>query len=86
MFVLNVLPSFPLDGGKARARAREKRHGASTAQTFVAQLGLIVCLGIIWYALKFNFSPFMLVLAYWLFEANKQVFDLYGTPPWKRWN
>lgn len=85
MFVLNMMPTFPLDGGRALASLIAERRDLATAHTAVAHLGLIVCLGLVWYGINYS-SIFSFVIAYWLFLANKEMFDLHGTPPWKRWN
>lgn len=84
MFVLNIMPSFPLDGGNALASALSERRGVAVANCAVGYLGLLVCLGLIWYGIKY--SMFALVLAYWLFEANREKIDFFQDPPWKRWN
>ena len=84
MFVLNLMPSFPLDGGRALANQLANRLGPTVAKNFVAHLGCLVCLGLVWYGLKH--STFALVIAWSLFIANKQVMDTHDRPPWKRWN
>lgn len=83
LVILNLMPSFPLDGGRALSVALSNRIGGVAAEQVVAHLGLIVCLGLVWYGIKYE--VFGLVLAYMLFEANREVFERHGDAPWKRW-
>lgn len=85
MFVFNLLPSFPLDGGTALAAFLSKRAGGhANAVKTVASLGYIVCALCVYVGLTGNM--FMLVVAYSLFMANYQQSAIFGRQSWKRWN
>lgn len=83
LVVLNLMPSFPLDGGRSLCAALSGRIGHVAAEQAVAHLGLIVCLGLVWYGIKDGYTG--LFLAYMLFQANREVFERHDNPPWKRW-
>lgn len=84
MFIFNLMPSFPLDGGHALTAYLSKRYGTAEAVKTVAALGYIVCAGCVWVALKGN--AFMFVVAISLFMSNNAFAETYGRQTWKRWN
>lgn len=84
MFVFNLLPSFPLDGGKALAAMLSRRMQSAQAMKIVATLGYCVCAYCAYVGVRH--SPFMLVIAFSLFMANRTIINVYGRTTWTRWN
>lgn len=80
----NLLPSHPLDGGKAIARMLGWKFGYDLGQRFVAYSGMLVC----GYCALLGLSgcPFGFVIAYSLYLHNQQVLDTHSGPRWRREN
>lgn len=89
LFVFNLLPAHPLDGGKILAALLQIRFGSFLANRIVGMLGLLLAFVCLLGALgigPLDYGPFMGVLAVLLFLSNAQALDGSGRPPWKRWN
>ena len=84
LFVFNMLPAFPLDGGRALSAAFATRMEGPTANRTVAGLGFGVIALCVYEALKGN--TWMLVPAFTLFQANYAAWTVLGRTPWSRWN
>jgi Zn-dependent protease len=84
MFVFNLMPAFPLDGGVALTAALSRRMGLAEATKTVAALGYIVCAVCVYMAVKGH--VFMLVIAYSLFMANREAEQIQGRATWQRWD
>lgn len=84
MFVFNLLPAFPLDGGKALEALLGKVLSFLMARRIVACLGLLVTAGCVYLALQGNM--WMLVLALMIGMENYQALQDASRPPWQRWN
>lgn len=83
MLCFNLLPAYPLDGGKAlEALIRIPSH-VDFARYIVGWLGLLIALGCALSML--SQGVFMLVLAHQLFASNAFVLSASGKPPWSRW-
>ena len=85
MFVFNMLPSFPLDGGQAMAELFAKRWDLATGTRVMATLGFAVCAWCVYRGLV-GHSFWMFVLAWSLYLANSQALATLGRRTWTRWN
>lgn len=83
--IFNLLPSFPLDGGKALAEFLSGRFDLAFATRVVGGLGYAVCAWCAWRGLVSQ-SFWILFLAWSLFSANQQALDTFGRRRWSRWN
>jgi Zn-dependent protease len=71
LFVFNLLPSFPLDGGKALSEYLSGLFHPASATRIVAILGYGVCVWRLYLAFT-SHGAWSIVLAYSLFLANRQ--------------
>ena len=79
MFFFNLLPAFPLDGGKALAELLTKITSARTATIVVGWAGMAVTVLCILGAFKLGF--WMLIIALSLFVANRE--ELRSVGQWR---
>lgn len=84
MFVFNLLPAFPLDGGQALRDLLGMVLSGLTATKIVAGLGLFVCVGVVMYALQHT-QLFLGLIAFLLGMINYKAFQDATRPPWQRW-
>jgi Zn-dependent protease len=71
LFVFNLLPSFPLDGGKALSEYLSGHLDPASAIRIVAILGYGVCVWCLYLAFT-SHGLWSIILAYSLFLANQQ--------------
>jgi Zn-dependent protease len=71
LFAFNLLPSFPLDGGKALAEYLTRPLGPALATRVVVTLGYGVCVCCIYLAFVLH-EEWSLIPAYYLFLANRR--------------
>ena len=84
LLLFNLLPSHPLDGGRALAQVLSRWLGYDRAMRVVAYMGLAVSL---WVALLgLRVSGYTLLIAFSLFQSNMMVLSTHGGPRWRRWN
>ena len=76
LMIFNLLPSFPLDGGRTLHALFSAIFGPAWSVRIVAGLGLAVTALCIWIALPTNF--WMLLVALALFQANWSAVDSVG--------
>ncbi len=76
LMIFNLLPSFPLDGGRTLEALLGRLIGPAWSIRIVAGLGLAVTALCIWYALPTNI--WMLLVALSLFQANWSALDTVG--------
>jgi Zn-dependent protease len=85
LMVFNLLPSFPLDGGKALAEFLSARFDLAFATQVVAILGF----GVVAWCLYRAFASqgiWMLMIGWSLYEANRQALKTLGRRKWSRWS
>jgi Zn-dependent protease len=80
LMVFNLLPAYPLDGGRTLDAILGAVLGGVWATRIVATLGLVVAAGVAWWALPTNF--FMLLIAFFLAQANWEALQSIGR--WRR--
>jgi Zn-dependent protease len=80
LLIFNLLPAYPLDGGRTLDAILGAVLGGVWATRIVATLGLIVAAGVAYYALPTNF--FMLLIAFFLAQANWEALQSIGR--WRR--
>jgi Zn-dependent protease len=68
LMAFNLLPAYPLDGGRTLDAWLSPLMGPVWATRIVAGLGIAICAGVAWMALPYNL--WMLLLAFILFQAN----------------
>jgi stage IV sporulation protein FB len=84
LFWFNLLPSHPLDGGRALATALSGWIGYDRAMRLVAWLGMGV---VAWLALMATrYGVFTALIALYLFIHNQRALDTHRGPRWKRWD
>lgn len=74
LLLFNLLPAFPLDGGHTLDAWLGAVIGPVWSTRVVAVLGLLVCAGVVLYAIS-RFSIWMLLLAFVLFQVNWAAWD-----------
>lgn len=84
LFIFNMLPSHPLDGGRTLAHILSRWLGYDRAMRAIAFAGCIIIAWLVWQAFQGNY--FALLIAFLLFQANMQVLDSHGGPRWRREN
>lgn len=84
LLIFNLLPSHPLDGGRALAHLTSRFFGYDRAMRIVAYLGMLVVAWLLWQAYLGRY--FALIVAFFLFLANKQIMESHSGPRWTRWN
>lgn len=82
--VFNMLPAFPLDGGKALEALLGAFLSSMNARRIVGVLGLIVAAYLGY--LGISGSMWMLLLAVMIGLANYDAVQSAKNPPWQRWN
>ena len=80
LMIFNLLPAYPLDGGRTLDALLGAVLGGVWATRIVATLGLVVAAGVAYYALPTNF--FMLLIAFFLAQANWEALQSIGG--WRR--
>jgi Zn-dependent protease len=80
LLIFNLLPAYPLDGGRTLDAILGAVLGGVWATRIVATLGLVVAAGVASYALPTNF--FMLLIAFFLAQANWEALQSIGR--WRR--
>jgi len=80
LLIFNLLPAYPLDGGRTLDALLGAILGGVWSTRIVATLGLMVAAGVVYYALPTNF--FMLLIAYFLAQANWEALQSIGG--WRR--
>lgn len=76
LMVFNLLPSYPLDGGRALDAWLHPVLGPVWSVRIVAGLGLVVTALVVWMALPTNF--WLLIVAFVLFQTNWAALDSVG--------
>ena len=82
--LFNMLPAFPLDGGKALEALLGKVLSAMNARRVVGVLGLCVAAYLVYLGISGNM--WMLLLAVLIGLANYDAVQSANNPPWQRWN
>jgi Zn-dependent protease len=84
LFFFNLLPSHPLDGGRALVQIVSKAIGYDRAMRLIAYLGMLVAgwLGLLAFGGQF-FAAFIAIV---LLQNNLEVLQTHGGPRWRRWN
>ena len=80
LLIFNLLPAYPLDGGRTLDALLGAVLGGVWATRIVATLGLVVAAGVAYYGLPTNF--FMLLIAFFLAQANWEALQSIGG--WRR--
>lgn len=80
LMIFNLLPAYPLDGGRTLDALLGAALGGVWATRIVATLGLVVAAGVAYFALPTNF--FMLLIAFFLAQANWEALQSIGG--WRR--
>jgi Zn-dependent protease len=76
LFIFNLLPAYPLDGGHTLDAWLGALLGPTWSVRIVASLGLVVALGVAYYALPTAF--FMMFVAFFLAQANWEALQSVG--------
>jgi Zn-dependent protease len=76
LLIFNLLPAYPLDGGRTLDALLGAVLGGVWSTRIVATLGLVVAAGVAYYALPTNF--FMLLIAFFLAQANWEALQSIG--------
>lgn len=83
LLIFNLLPSHPLDGGRALAHILSRWTGYDRAMRAIAYAGFLVVAWLLYQAYLGNY--FAIVVAFFLFLANKAVLDSHSGPGLRRW-
>lgn len=76
LLIFNLLPAFPLDGGRTLEALLNPLFGYAWATRIVAALGLAVTALVVWWSLPLNL--WLLLVAFALFQANWAALDSVG--------
>lgn len=76
LMIFNLLPSFPLDGGRTLEAWLAPIAGPTWAVRIVAGLGLVITALVVWMALPTNF--WLLFVAFALFQTNWAALETVG--------
>ena len=84
LFIFNLMPAHPLDGGQALVQVFSLGTGYDRAMRIIAYLGLLVAVWLCFLGIGGN--SFAFLIAFVLFQDNMNVLQTHGGPRWRRWN
>ena len=84
LFIFNMMPSHPLDGGRAAAEFLSRWLGHDQAMRAIAFAGVLVIAWLLWQSFQGHY--FALLIAFLLFQANMEVLNSHGGSRWRREN
>lgn len=82
LLIFNLMPAHPLDGGRSLAQILSKWIGYDRAMRFIAYTGMLVIAWLLWRAAQGNY--FLILIAFYLLQANLGVLETHGGPRWRR--
>ncbi|MFM2423247.1 MAG: hypothetical protein RL291_1777 [Pseudomonadota bacterium] len=84
LFIFNMLPAFPLDGGQALRDFLGMFLPGLTATKVVAGLGLFCMFCVVGFALQYQ-QLFLGMIAFFIGLVNWKAWQDASRPPWQRW-